>query len=101
MRVPLRISRKDQLSTGNEQEMVLTKQDQLHSTLHGEMTSHVMPPVFTPPLTSPIVPFPLCMTPRLPDSFSEATSALDSCDLESIMSNLTWSPPEISLKPQI
>lgn len=82
--------------------MVITKQDQLQSTLDRETASQVMLPVFTtPPLTSPTVPFPLCMTPKLPDSFLEAASALDSCDLESIMSNLSWSPPEISWKPQI
>ena len=85
-----------------KQEMVLTKQDQLSSTLHGETVPHEMPPVFTtPPLTSPTLPFPPSMTPRPSESLSEAASALDSCDLESILSNMSWSPPAISLKSQI
>ena len=85
-----------------KQEMVLTKQDQLSSTLHGETVPHEIPPVFTtPPLTSPTLPFPPSMTPRPSESLSEAASALDSCDLESILSNMSWSPPAISLKSQI
>lgn len=50
----------------HEQEVVLTKQDQLHLTLHGETALRERPPEFTtPPLGSPILPFPLCKTPRL------------------------------------
>ena len=85
-----------------KQEMVLTKQDQLHSMLHGETALHERPPVFTiPPLGSPTPPFPLSRTIRLSESLSEAASALDSADLESILSNISFSPPDISLKPQI
>ena len=81
----------------SKQEMILLKQDQLQSTLYGETTS----PVFT---TSPPC------TPRIPlntrsipihsvESHSDVASALESCDLESLLSKISWSPPEIVLQP--
>ena len=71
-----------------KQEMVLTKQDQLQSTLYGETPlKEALPTFTTPPLTSPTTctQFPV-MTPS---EGLEIASALESCDLESLLSNIT------------
>ena len=82
-----------------KQEMVLTKQDQLHFTLHGETAPRDTSPMYTtPPLTSPTLPFRRSVTPVQP--ISEVASVLETCDLESILSNISFSPPPLSVQPQ-
>ena len=84
-----------------KQEMVLTKQDLIQSTLHGETVviqspaSSVLAGGVTPPLTSPTST--LTTYPQLPGSVprqsatpsavseSDITSVLDDCDIESLL----------------
>ena len=96
-----------------KQEMVLTKQDQIQSTLHGDTAVFQSPAssVFaggaTPPLTSPTSTFPQlsCPEPRpvvaspsgVSDSDITSDSVLDDCDLESLF-GLDPFPP-VNLKP--
>ena len=95
-----------------KQEMVLTKQDQIQSTLHGDTeffqspTTSVLATSVTPPLTSPtssimahppVISQTKAVAPA--SSFSDVTSILDDCDLESLLS-IDWSPPPVSLKPK-
>ena len=83
----------------SKQEMVLLKQDQLQSTLHGETGVQETPPVFTTP--PPLTPRLSLSTHSIPiQSHSEVASALESCDLESLLSNISaWSTPEVFLQP--
>ena len=93
-----------------KQEMVLTKQDQIQSTLHGDTAvfqspaSSVFAGGVTPPLTSPTSTFsqlscpeprPAVVTPVVSDS--DITSVLDDCDIESLL-GLDSFPP-VNLKP--
>ena len=96
-----------------KQEIVLTKQGQIQSTLHGDTgvfqspTSSVFAGGVTPPLTSPTSTFPQlsCPEPRpavaTPSAVSDSdiTSVLDNCDLESLL-GLDPFPP-VNLKPVV
>ena len=84
-----------------KQEMVLTKQDQIQSTLHGDTAviqsraSSVLAGGVTPPLTSPTstlttypqLPGPVPRQTATPSAVSESdiTSVLDDCDIESLL----------------
>jgi hypothetical protein len=84
-----------------KQEMVLTKQDQIQSKLHGNTAviqspaSSVLVGGVTPPLTSPTstfttypqLPGPVPRQTATPSAVSESdiTSVLDDCDIESLL----------------
>lgn len=55
----------------------------------------------SPPLISPTQGFHEYTLPRpaMSEGLSEVASALDTCDLDSILCNISWLPPEIDLRP--
>ena len=102
-------------SVTRKQEMLLTKQDQIQSTLHGEMgvfqspASSVLAGSVTPPFTSPTStlrhfppPTPFASKQPAPSQCeSDVTSVLDDCDLESKLNDTfdSLSLPPVNLKP--
>ena len=91
-----------------KQDMMLTKQDQIQSILHGDIVTIQLPSLFTgpgvviPPFTSPtssvqtFPPFPAAPAGASTSAPSDVTSVFDS-DLESLLS-LDWSPLPVNLK---
>ena len=95
-------------SMWRKQEMMLTKQDQIQSTLHGDTATIQSPSLFTgpgvvtPPFTSPtssvqtFPPFPAAPAGASMSAPSDVTSMFN-CELESLLS-LDWSPLPVNLK---
>ena len=95
-------------SMRRKQEMILTKQDQIQSTLHGDTATIQSPSLFTgpgvvtPPFTSPtssvqtFPPFPAAPAGASTSAPSDVTSMFN-CELESLLS-LDWSPLPVNLK---
>ena len=93
--------------TDRKLDVMKAKQDQIQATLHGESAHSHTPPVFTtPPFLSPtstVRTFPQTAPPlKTPTAgcISNVMSAINDSDLKSLLSAISWDPPDISLKPQ-